>query len=81
MPIYEYFCRNCEGKFEVLRPMGKAQTLEMCPEGHPGAVKVLSVFATVTSGGGTVDACAFDSADSMGCGACGSETPGACNLN
>lgn len=78
MPLYEYFCKTCNDKFEVLRPMGKVAVAEACPEGHPGAVKVLSVFATVSSGS-SAEACNFDS--QAGCGSCGSVTPGACNLN
>lgn len=47
MPLYEYFCRDCGATFEVLRPMSQVKVEEVCPEGHKGAKKVLSTFATV----------------------------------
>ena len=76
MPLYEYYCKACDDKFEVLRSMGSVALEERCPEGHGGASKVLSVFATVTSG----DACAADFSDA-GCGTCGAPEPGACAMN
>lgn len=30
MPLYEYFCRECQAEFEVLAPMGET-TAAMCP--------------------------------------------------
>jgi putative FmdB family regulatory protein len=51
MPLYEYRCRDCETTFEVRRPMSDAALSTTCPSGHPGAVRLLSVFASVSSGG------------------------------
>ncbi|MEE9285261.1 MAG: zinc ribbon domain-containing protein [Dehalococcoidia bacterium] len=47
MPLYEYHCRTCGETFEVRRPMSQVAVEEVCPEGHAGAKRVLSTFATV----------------------------------
>ncbi len=67
MPVYEYFCKSCDDKFEVRQSMGKMVAEMDCPEGHMGARKVLSVFAMV----GASKSEAFESASCspMGCGA------------
>jgi putative FmdB family regulatory protein len=31
MPIYEYYCRDCDGIFETLRPMRRAAEPASCP--------------------------------------------------
>ncbi len=69
MPLYEYFCRACNAKFELLRSMSRSEEPASCPKGHVGAARTLSVFAAVGRGTGT----APDDAPSSGCG-CG----GAC---
>ena len=69
MPLYEYHCKNCDDSFEVLQPMGGMVAEMTCPEGHEGAQKVLSVFATVVKG----DACAVP--DALPAASC---TPGGC---
>lgn len=74
MAVYEYYCKSCDDKFEVLKPMAKVQSLEVCPEGHKGAAKVLSVFASVSSGGTSGEACGMDAS-----ACCGSNA--ACNMN
>ena len=75
MPLYEYYCGSCRTSFEVLRSMSEVGPEETCPEGHVGAKKALSVFATVTSGGESMPM-----ADA-GCGRCGAPEPGACGFN
>jgi putative FmdB family regulatory protein len=47
MPLYEYFCRACGSKFELLRPMSSSDAAATCPKGHAGAMRTLSLFATV----------------------------------
>jgi putative FmdB family regulatory protein len=47
MPVYEYYCRPCQSKFELLRPMKLADRAAACPSGHEGAERTLSVFAAV----------------------------------
>ncbi|HXF52042.1 MAG TPA: zinc ribbon domain-containing protein, partial [Dehalococcoidia bacterium] len=50
MPIYEYYCRRCDTKFEQLRPMSRSDEPATCPAGHEGAGRVLSLFASMTRG-------------------------------
>jgi putative FmdB family regulatory protein len=50
MPIYEYFCPRCASKFELLRPMDKADQPATCEQGHKGGTRVLSVVAAVGRG-------------------------------
>lgn len=74
MPLYEYYCPSCPGRFEMLRPMNRATEPATCPEGHNGAKRTLSMFAAVSreSGPGIAPP-AFGMQGSGGCG-CG----GAC---
>jgi putative FmdB family regulatory protein len=32
MPLYEYYCKSCDGIFEALRPMRKSSDPVPCPE-------------------------------------------------
>jgi putative FmdB family regulatory protein len=50
MPLYEYFCPTCNEKFELLRPMNRAEDPATCPSGHKGANRILSLFASFTKG-------------------------------
>ncbi len=50
MPLYEYYCRRCEGRFELLRPMGRMDDPAACPNGHEGGERVLSMFAAFAQG-------------------------------
>ena len=50
MPLYEYFCRRCEAKFELLRPMSRSEAAATCPSGHADAQRVLSLFASYSKG-------------------------------
>lgn len=70
VPLYEFKCRECDDTFEVRRPMSEAGDPATCPQGHDGAVRLLSVFASVgatsagapaaapKAGGGCGGACA-----------------------
>ena len=73
MALYEYRCRECEATFEVRRPMSEASLVTACPSGHAGAVRLLSVFASVSSGAAGSTSSPAMSAPSTGpCGsACG----------
>jgi len=66
MPLYEYYCQRCNAKFELLRPMSRGDDPAPCPKGHPGAARVMSVFAAVTK-----DAAGAPSAVAGGGCACG----------
>lgn len=50
MPVYEYYCRACGKKFEQLRPMKSAEQPAICPQGHAGATRTVSVFAPIGRG-------------------------------
>jgi len=52
MPLYEFRCRTCDDTFDVRRPMSEASEPTTCPQGHPGAVRQLSVFASTGASGG-----------------------------
>lgn len=46
MPIYEYVCSDCETKFELLRPMSRANEDVPCPHCQQKAERILSTFAS-----------------------------------
>jgi putative FmdB family regulatory protein len=52
MPLYEYYCPQCQTRFELLRPMSRSNGPATCPNGHEGAQRVLSVFSSVSKGAG-----------------------------
>lgn len=49
VPTYEYRCRTCDTVFELRRAMAEADEPAGCPDGHHDAVRLLSVFASVSS--------------------------------
>ncbi len=78
MPIYEYCCPNCQAKFELLRPVSRADEEALCPQCHIPAKRALSTFAAFSKSSsgmstpisGAAGACGTCSASS--CGTCGS---------
>lgn len=60
MPVYEYYCRTCDTKFEKLQPISKSAEPAECPEGHSGALRTLSLIASVgnTESGQMIGGCA-----------------------
>ena len=50
MPIYEYVCPHCDGKFELLRRLSQADEEVSCPHCHNRAKRVLSTFASFSKG-------------------------------
>lgn len=50
MPLYEYYCSSCATTFEKLRPLRAAEETAVCPAGHAGATRTVSLFATFTRG-------------------------------
>ena len=74
MPLYEYYCRTCGQKFELLRPISRMDATAFCPAGHEGGERVMSVFAAVSKGGdGGVTALGSGCAGCSGgaCASCG----------
>jgi len=53
MPLYEYRCRTCESTFEARRSMSEANAPAPCPDGHLDSMRLLSIFASVGTGGST----------------------------
>ena len=65
MPIYEYYCPDCDVEFEKLVKLSEANAVQDCPEcGARHTQKKLSVFAT--SGGSTGAGTAASSCGSSG---------------
>ena len=52
MPLYEFRCKTCDATFEERRAMSAANDPATCPAGHDGAVRLLSVFASVGASSG-----------------------------
>ena len=74
MPIYEYTCQGCGGRFEQLQRSMSDETKPKCPTcGSPKTARALSVFAVGAESGGKTSG----SADAPMCGRCGGE-PGSC---
>ena len=67
MPLYEFRCRTCDDTFEVRRPMSEASDPATCPQGHPGGVRLLSVFASTGASAGAPSAASAPRAGG-GCG-------------
>ncbi|MCU0267631.1 MAG: zinc ribbon domain-containing protein [Acidimicrobiales bacterium] len=47
MPRYEYRCPICDETFELRRSMADSDEPASCSQGHVGARRLLSVFASV----------------------------------
>lgn len=73
MPRYEFRCRTCDDRFDVVRPMTDSALPAPCPAGHADTLRVLSVFATTGGGAPTREAVAAGGGGGGG-GCCG----GAC---
>ena len=57
MPIYEYKCRKCSAKFDILKDIGATNEGITCPKcGAKKPVKQFSVFSS--SGGADNSECA-----------------------
>ena len=48
MPLYEYFCADCHGVFELLRPARQASAAQPCPECDGDAPRMVSNFQAFT---------------------------------
>ena len=49
MPIYEYFCAECDFQFEQMRPLSQATETAVCPKCHKPARRKMSTFAAFTT--------------------------------
>jgi putative FmdB family regulatory protein len=69
MPIYEYRCESCSGKFEVLTRFAERDTSQICPSCESTKTRVLiSSFAVA---GGSESSLDFGSEQTSGGGCCG----------
>ncbi|MBI2304879.1 MAG: zinc ribbon domain-containing protein [Chloroflexi bacterium] len=48
MPLYEYFCPQCQKEFELMRPLSKAEEPASCPRCGTRSEKLVSTFAART---------------------------------
>ncbi len=76
MPLYEYYCRRCEARFELLRSMSRSDEPATCPSGHEGAERALSVFASFSKGADGLSSPVGGSP----CSSCASGTCSTCSL-
>src|SRR5258707_14638831 len=69
MPIYEYRCESCSGKFEVLTRFAERDISQICPSCESTKTRVLvSSFAVA---GGSESSLDFGSEQTSGGGCCG----------
>lgn len=73
MPIYEYLCKDCEERFDALRPIAKADAPIACVKcGGADTSRAISVFFARSEGrvvAGSNGGCA--SCSSSSCASCG----------
>ncbi len=77
MPVYEYYCKKCDKKFEALRPMSKADApieCEYCHSKHTS--RQVSTFAA-HSGGKAISG----AGGGGGCAGCGGGSCSTCGVN
>jgi putative FmdB family regulatory protein len=71
MPLYEYRCRDCGDRFEVLQRLGEGAEGLSCPDcGAATLDKQFSSFATTSSSSSSAMAEAGCGAAECGTGAC-----------
>ena len=76
MPIYEHVCTECGLKFDLLRPMSKANEEAVCPRCNNAAKRALSAFASFSRGSdGEVSAVAGGSS----CAGCTASSCSSCH--
>ena len=73
MPIYEYRCESCSGKFELLTRFAERDTAQACPVCESTKTRVL-VSSFAVAGGEPLESMDFAAAEGGGGGCCG----GAC---
>jgi len=71
MPIYEYRCESCSGKFEVLTRFAERDATQVCPSCESIKTKVLISSFAFAGTGGSSEAPDFGSAEGGGGGCCG----------
>ena len=77
MPLYEYICRECDSKFEQLRPLSQAENEACCPKCQKTARRVMSTVAVFSATPGGVAKTVPGSGGSS-CSSCSSDSCGTC---
>ena len=76
MPIYEYYCQDCQRRFEALRSMSQADAPIACSScGGENIRRVLSLFAAVSK---EADGGSRAVAGGSSCAACTASTCAGC---
>jgi putative FmdB family regulatory protein len=70
MPIYEYRCESCAGKFEVLTRFAERDIAQVCPTCESTRTRVL-VSSFARAGGGTESSAPEFTSKASGGGCCG----------
>jgi putative FmdB family regulatory protein len=69
MPIYEFVCKPCDRRFEVLTTISRASETT-CPVCGSGKVKrVMSMFSARSAGGNSSDSSSLGGDNCAGCAA------------
>ena len=72
MPIYEYRCESCSGKFEVLTRFAERDTTQACPACESTKTRVLvSSFAFAGGASDSLQSMDLGAGESSGGGCCG----------
>jgi putative FmdB family regulatory protein len=50
VPTYEFSCRICDATFELRRAMSASDEPAECPDGHADTMRLISAFASVSTG-------------------------------
>ncbi|HEY63826.1 MAG TPA: zinc ribbon domain-containing protein [Caldilineae bacterium] len=78
MPMYEYYCTECQATFEMLRPFSQADEPVECPSCHGVTTqRLISRFAAISQDGGGTRMIA---GSSNGCSACSSHACSTCGV-
>jgi putative FmdB family regulatory protein len=78
MPIYEYFCPKCKGKFEQMRPISRAEDESECPKCKTSSKRTMSKFVSHSKFDfGSLDHMSAPSNGSS-CGSCSSGNCSSC---
>jgi putative FmdB family regulatory protein len=76
MPVYEYICKDCKKKFELMRPFSKSNESADCPNCRKKAARIMSTcYSQSVSASGTTQQIGGGSS----CSSCGSGNCGSCS--
>jgi len=74
MPIYEYLCKDCGTRFELIKPMSAADEKASCPKCASLEVRRLISMVNAFSGGKNI------SGSSGSCSSCSSSNCSSCGV-